>query len=301
MKKVCLLVLLFSCALMAKDPFSSRQFNPDIVLIGDFSYVAGNVDERERFNAREGFNLNYGELYISSAVDPYLDMRGTFHFLEEGVEIDELYVRTRKLPFGFTLQAGKFRSLVGRHNSKHAHTWSFPDPPLVNRLTFGEEGLIGKGAQITWVPPLDLYILIGGEVFQDEGEKALPTGFLKTSVPVSDAEFLVGFSYAGEKFNTFVGEGTLFIPLGAYTSLSIEGEVMKEGYYIQAIFKPLRRWATSARYSRVQKGSWRTSLSVEFKPTEFSRLRVSYSRGNGVNEVIVQLTAAIGAHRAHPF
>ena len=42
--------------------------------------------------------------------------------------------------------------------------------------------------------------------------------------------------------------------------------------------------------------------SIAFLPTEFSRLRVTYTRDETENDtVILQLEGTIGAHGAHPF
>ena len=52
---------------------------------------------------------------------------------------------------------------------------------------------------------------------------------------------------------------------------------------------------------------FRYTGSVEFNPTEFSRLRLQYNYDRSArdsetnNEVFLQLILAIGAHVAHPF
>jgi hypothetical protein len=96
----------------------------------------------------------------------------------------------------------------------------------------------------------------------------------------------------------------------------------QDGLYIQALYQ-WERWRFGARYDRmgifedevVRAGSdleygkkpYRYTGSVEFNPTEFSRLRLQYNydrtAGDGEtnNEVFLQLILAIGAHGAHPF
>jgi len=133
-----------STAAVAKktDPFSQVKFVPGISFILDFSYVGRNLD-REVFdelyvpglmdghghhsghqhgimNGEPGFNLNYGELVLKAAVDPYFDMVSVFHFSEDAVEIEEAFVTTRTLPWGLQLKAGKFLSGFGRINQTHS-------------------------------------------------------------------------------------------------------------------------------------------------------------------------------------
>jgi hypothetical protein len=55
------------------------------------------------------------------------------------------------------------------------------------------------------------------------------------------------------------------------------------------------------------KKPYRLAGSLEFNPTEFSRLRLQYNYdksardGKTNNEVFLQLILGIGAHGAHPF
>lgn len=159
-------------------PFSQRNFIPDISFILDSSYLYRNLENNiysnlnvpgftnfsdQEINGNNGFNLNYGELALFSSVDPYFDLTGIFHFTLNEVEIDEAYINTRSLPYGLQLKAGKFLSSVSKVSSQHPHYWDFADPPLVNKSFFGDEGLSEKGAQLTWLAPTDLYLLLGVE------------------------------------------------------------------------------------------------------------------------------------------
>ncbi|MBA4373598.1 MAG: hypothetical protein C0402_12160 [Thermodesulfovibrio sp.] len=106
-------------------------------------------------------------------------------------------------------------------------------------------------------------------------------------------------------------------------SSSVDGLKRKQdGLYIQGVYQ-WERYRAGLRYdvldlfkkdymlsgNQSDFGSrpWRVSGMLEFKPTEFSRIRLQYnhdksarnSRAN--NEVILQLTFGIGAHGAHPF
>lgn len=175
------------------NPSSQSKFVPDISLITDFSYVSRNLtDDTYRqvqipgfnhgffhthdghahmpFNAERGFNFNYSELYITSTVNPYFDLVGIFHLGEDSFEIEEGYFTTRSLPFNLKLKGGKFYSKIGRLNEQHHHDWDFADAPLIYRAVFGEDNLLEKGAQLTWLAPTPFYLLFGTEVLQGDNE-----------------------------------------------------------------------------------------------------------------------------------
>lgn len=224
-------------------PFSQYRFVPDIALIVDMSLLGRNMGDsvynslaipgflhghghddhghsHAGMNADKGFNLNYGELSMSSTVDPYFDLFATFHLTEESFEIEEAYASTRALPFGFQVKAGKFLSGFGRLNSQHPHMWDFGDQPLVYKVFYGDEGLLEKGAQMTWLAPTKTYLLFGLESLQGQNAQSfgtkgfsyvqngtsysvsdtnLPnvwTGFVKSSVDVGDLTLLGGLSFA---------------------------------------------------------------------------------------------------------
>ncbi len=172
------------------NPFAQAKFVPDISLILDGSFNWRNLDDEtfealilpgfthtggdhsahshEGMSGRRGFNFNYGELVISSIVDPFFDLFVVCHLAEEAFEIEEAYFSTRRMPWGMQLKGGKFLSHFGRLNSQHTHQWDFFDAPLIYTALFGESLLNEKGLRITWVAPLDTYLMLGGEISQGE-------------------------------------------------------------------------------------------------------------------------------------
>lgn len=225
------------------NPFSQAKYVPGISFIMDFSYnritpdINGNSilnipgfipdsnavgGEDSILNGNNGFNLNYGELSLSAAVDPYFDLFTALSMGEDSFEIEELYINSRKFPAGFRIKLGKFKSSFGRINSKHAHQWDFMDIPLGYRVFFGKEGLIEKGVQLNWVAPLNFYLAFGVESLQGQNgnsfgtdgftlpnrddsdgikvdETSLPNlwaFFTKTSFDMGDLVILAGISYA---------------------------------------------------------------------------------------------------------
>lgn len=215
---------------------SNRGFLPDISFILDSSYVYRDLDN-DSFSSlkipfftqdvgdfsKNGFNINYGELALNSSVDPYFDLSTVLPFTLDGVEVEEAFITSRALPFGFQLKAGKFRSNWGRLNIQHEHSWDFVDAPILYTLFFGAEQLNETGFQFNWLAPLDTYVLFGTEALQGTNqvsfgtdainigkksitENNLPnliTGYLKTSFDIDDLTLLGGVSvaYGGTRKN----------------------------------------------------------------------------------------------------
>ncbi|MCP4219104.1 MAG: hypothetical protein GY765_31000 [bacterium] len=126
-------------------------------------------------NEKKGFNLNYGELVLTARVDSYFDVFAAFHLSENSFEIEEAYVVTRSLPFGFRLKAGKFFSDFGNINSLHSHGRSFSYLPLVHRAFFGDHGVQEKGVQLSWTAPLDFHFSVAVEALQGENSGSFGT------------------------------------------------------------------------------------------------------------------------------
>ncbi|MBK8594971.1 MAG: porin [Holophagales bacterium] len=170
---------------------SGTSFNPSISVIPDFVYYRDNrqggafeiVEEADGFHGvhaeeghdhgglNEGFNLGETELAFTASVDPYFDVTALFAASEEGLEAEEVYFQTRRLPGGFQLKGGKFLSGIGYANKQHPHQWDFADQNLAYELLLGGHGLNEKGLQVTWLPKLPFYLQLGAEVLQGENEK----------------------------------------------------------------------------------------------------------------------------------
>ncbi len=125
----------------------------------------GGHDPRKR-----GFTAQNIEMSFAGAVDPYL--RGEAHLvwnLDEGgesvVELEEAFVTTTSLPWGFQAKAGQYFTEFGRLNPTHPHTWEFVDQPVVNSRMFGGDGMRGPGARLSWLAPtpFSLEVLYGAQ------------------------------------------------------------------------------------------------------------------------------------------
>ena len=120
---------------------------------------------------------------------------------------------TTSLPAGLQFKGGKFKSGFGRFNAFHPHAWDFVDAPLPYKLFFGGvgEGLIEKGAQLTYLPNLPIYTILGVEVLQGDNDTLFGsdggphayTGFVKSSLDFGASHsILFGGSVVGGKTNT---------------------------------------------------------------------------------------------------
>ena len=224
------------------ETFGQSKYIPDISLIADFSAVArsqkdDNVAHQaipgvahgllgshnhgghlvSPNNAKNGFNFNYAELVLSSAVDPFFTLDAIFHITEGGFEVEELFATTTALGYGTRIKGGKFRSDFGYLNNKHHHTWSFADMPLVYEGFLGTHGINEIGLQAQWVAPTSNYLMFGAEILQGSNENmfgtdtvgdveapiakgssapALFVAYAKSSFDVGDTTVLGGISYA---------------------------------------------------------------------------------------------------------
>jgi hypothetical protein len=318
----------------------------------------------------QGFNLRSAELSIFAPVDPYFNFYATIPFTDSGGSLEEAYFVTTSLPAGFQLKGGKFRSGFGRINAFHPHAWDFVDIPLAYKAFIGDEGLIEKGAQLTYLPNFPFYTVLGMEVLQGDnpilyGSDAQSgfhayTGFVKTSLDLGTTHtLLLGGSATGGKTLTdsaapntqFTGNSILygveltykwkpskkesFILQSEYLYRSQRGDLsaytvpvtdslkrLQDGIYVQGIYQ-WQRWRFGARYDHLglfqdtvilggekinyDQNLYRMTGSLEFNPTEFSRIRLQYNYDRSdpnqkVNqELFLQLILAVGAHGAHPF
>ena len=71
------------------------------------------------------------------------------------------------------------RNRFGLTNQIHEHDLPFIDRPDVLVQFFGEEGLVEKGGEATWVPPLPFYLELLGGVFNGDNETAFGLGSIK--------------------------------------------------------------------------------------------------------------------------
>ncbi len=304
--------------------------------------IDGFVESTEEipFNKNRGFNLNYAEFGMHSEVNPYFDVDAIFHLHPTEFEIEEAYITTKRLPANLTMKAGQFRSGFGRINAIHAHAQHFMAQPLAYEAMLGVEGIKDAGVSMSWVAPTDTYLMAGVEALQGTNELSfgypenhnLYVGYLKSGFDMGEStNILTGVSIAKGKTEDnkdstlYNGELTLKYLIDSYSSLSWQSEylyrnrdnIKQSGLYSQLVYGLNSNWELGTRYDVMTKNSsgnrddlQKASAIVTYKPFEFSKIRLQYSKDKSKSFGAVQrdedfigleFIIESGSHGAHTF
>lgn len=151
-------------ATQAAPAGSSKAFNPDISVIGNFLAVTG----KNPRNTAASLSLTEAEVAFQAVVDPYA--RADFYLAvsSEGVELEEGYATFTALPAHLLLKVGKMRAQFGKVNTLHTHGVPYTDRPLVtDNLVGGEEGLSDSGLSLSHLIQVPgIFLEATGEVYQ---------------------------------------------------------------------------------------------------------------------------------------
>jgi len=129
-----------------------QALNPEISVVGDFLFSAGDDAERE---GDADFNFRNLGIHIESWLDPYSRLKSAIEFNEDEVELGEAYLNIYNIRDDLNLTLGKFRQQFGVVNRWHKHGLDQVDFPVALRKIFGEGGLNQSGASLDWImPPL---------------------------------------------------------------------------------------------------------------------------------------------------
>ncbi len=296
-------------------PSSSKVFNPDIAVIGDF---LGAVGSNESGNAPPSFEMHEAEASFQAAVDPYARADFFFAFGPEGVEIEEGFITFPTLPGGFLMKAGKLRASFGKVNVSHIHRLAWTDRPLVTEnLVGGEEGISDAGVSLSRLfPNRFLFLEATGEVYR--GQSELYAGARRQDVAwlghlrayrdlTESANLDLGGSFSHGKNGVTETSGTqlwgadatfrwrplrraIYQRLLARTELvwsrreQEDGRQDGFGFYASGEYQFARRWFAGLRYDlsdRAGDAALRDSgqsLLLTFWPSEFSQIRAQYRR-----------------------
>jgi hypothetical protein len=177
----------------------------DVGVAGDFiaNFTQRNVDKANAgsFAGQENrFFPREIELALFGQVDPYARAEVRIEAGEEdpgeiALHLAEANLTLLALPFNTQLKLGQMRNRFGLLNQVHEHDRPFIDTPNVLRRFLGDEGLVERGAELTWVAPLPFFLeaLVG--VFNGDNEDAfgrgklnepLLTGRLRTFLELGD-------------------------------------------------------------------------------------------------------------------
>jgi hypothetical protein len=218
---------------------TSKVFNPDMAVIGDFLGAMG----KNNVNPDPSLQMHESEASFQAIIDPYA--RGDFFisFGEEGVELEEGFITFTSLPGGLLAKAGKLRSAFGKVNGQHNHVLPWTDRPLViNNLAGGEDGNGGAGLSLArLIPAGSLFLEATGQLFRgDSGElfhasergDLAYVGHLRAYSDLGESSNIdLGVSYSrGHNASGIVGD----VDLGRFTTSLV-------GFDATYRWRPLRR------------------------------------------------------------
>jgi hypothetical protein len=182
----------------------------DLGLAADFvaNLTSGRVDRAEAgtFAGRENriFPREI-ELNLFGAIDPFA--RGEVRIeaaeeFEDGereihVGLAEAHLTLTALPAGLGAKLGLMRTRFGLLNAVHTDALPFVDRPNVLTRFFGEEGLVESGVELTWVPPLPVYLEAVVGVFNGDNEEAFGRGSLRSPLVTGRLRTFLDFADAG--------------------------------------------------------------------------------------------------------
>jgi hypothetical protein len=131
----------------APPPGSSKVFNPDIAVIGDFLGAIGKNDSQF---ATPSLELHEAEASFQAIVDPYARADFFLTFSPDEVGVEEGFITFTSLPASLLLKVGKMRASFGKVNQMHNHVLAWTDRPLVTQdLVGGEEGISDAGLSLS--------------------------------------------------------------------------------------------------------------------------------------------------------
>jgi len=126
---------------------SSKVFNPDIAVIGDF---LGAIGKNESKFATPSLELHEAETSFQAIVDPYARADFFLTFSPDEVGVEEGFITFTSLPANLLLKVGKMRASFGKVNQMHNHVMPWTDRPLVTQdLVGGEEGISDAGLSLS--------------------------------------------------------------------------------------------------------------------------------------------------------
>ncbi len=301
---------------------SSKVFNPDIAVIGNFVGVAG----KNPVSNQPALEMSEVEASFQAVVDPF--GRADFFLAAgpEGVELEEGFITFTTLPGNFLLKVGKMRAQFGKVNTTHTHQMPTADRPLVtDNLVGGDEGLSDSGLSLSHLVanPL-LFVELTGEIYRggsdvfetDSRSRLNYVGRVRAYRDLTEGTNLdVGTSVAFGP--TAIGPGTdkrligvdatfryrplrraIYRRLLARTELVWSRQDLADdardtafGFYALGDYQFARRWYAGARYDRSARAIETSvvdtggSFLLTFWPSEFSQVRGQLRRtryGEGV-------------------
>ncbi len=215
----------------AAPPASNNAFNPGIAAVLNGFYLASSRDTKnthirgfaagdEAGGPLRGLSLGESEVSLTANIDPSLMGFLDFSMKDDNsLTVEEAYIMSKDLPYGFTVKAGRFLSGIGYINERHSHDWSFSDAPLPYRAflnsQYGDDGV-----QVRWLAPTEQFLEFGAEIFRGDAYPAAGaahaglgtvTAFVHTGNDINDSSsYLAALSYLHSRANNRDTGGHLF-------------------------------------------------------------------------------------------
>ncbi|MFQ5738299.1 MAG: hypothetical protein ACE5JX_04760 [Acidobacteriota bacterium] len=127
-----------------------QALNPEISITGDVTARYSDDTLNPDFNR---LNFDGMEMAIQHPLDPYSQAKFFVTFEEGEFDLEEGYVSWESLPGSLGLKVGRFHTNLGKLNRYHKHALPWVDRDLPTQTLFGDEGLIGDGISLNWLPP----------------------------------------------------------------------------------------------------------------------------------------------------
>jgi hypothetical protein len=295
---------------------TSKVFNPDIAVIGNFVAAVG----ENEVDPRPSLALDEAEVSLQAVVDPFARADFFLTFSEEEVGVEEGFITFTSLPANLLLKAGRLKASFGKANRMHAHLLPWVDRPLVNvNLLGGDEGLADGGVSLSRLfPNPAVYLEATAEVLRGESEGLFTAprrqdvalvGHLRAYRDLSESSNLElggslarGTNESGPGFHTTLyGVDATFrwrpLRRAIYRRLLVRSELIWSrreqedvldarsfGFYLSGEYQLSRRWFAAARYDRSQRADDPSardragSLLLTYWPSEFSQVRTQLRR-----------------------
>ena len=195
---------------------SNNSFNPGIAAVLNGFYraatpqrgtatLAGIAGGNDVARPPRGFSIGESEVSFTANIDPFMSGFLDISFQDDNTPtVEEAYILSKDLPWGFTAKAGRFLSGIGYINERHSHDWMFSDAPLPYRAflnnQYGDDGL-----QVRWLAPTEQFLEFGAEAFRGDAYPAFGprnsgmgtyTAFVHTGNDINDSSsWLAAASY----------------------------------------------------------------------------------------------------------
>ena len=154
----------------ASSPDAWERFNDwsigDVLFPNLHLHGVGGFSSGEPGELASGGHDPQREAFSAQAIEPGLSLRtqylegfANYLFFQDGNgdwdgELEEAFGKIVNVPGGFEIKAGQYFSRFGALNDKHLHAWDFVDSETVLNRFLGDDGLLLKGAELSWTLPL---------------------------------------------------------------------------------------------------------------------------------------------------